>query len=75
MQQLIDSLLKQEIDDTYMPLAKPFLLEDCGWVANRWSEILTMPLIQKQRMLALDSPLIRLELVQDLLNNQFQQSP
>ena len=75
LQQLIDSLLKQEIDDTYMPLAKPFLLEDCGWVANRWSEILTMPLIQKQRMLALDSPLIRLELVQDLLNNQFQQSP
>lgn len=71
LQQIIDSLLKEEIDETYMPLAKPFLLDDCGWVANRWSEILTMPLLQKQRMLALDSPLIRLELVQDLLNSQF----
>jgi len=71
LQQLIDSLIKQDIEETYMPLTKPFLMDDCGWVANRWSEILSMPLIQKQRMLALDSPLIRLELVQDLLNSEF----
>jgi hypothetical protein len=71
LQQLIDSLIKQDIEETYMPLSKPFLMDDCGWVANRWSEILSMPLIQKQRMLALDSPLIRLELVQDLLNSEF----
>ena len=50
-----------------MPMIPPYRLDDCGWVANRWCELLPMPLDQKQRMMALDSPLLRLELVSDLL--------
>ena len=71
MQQLIQSLSKQDIAEEHLPFIKPFRIEDCAWVANRWCEILSMPLIQKQRMLELDSPLVRLELVQDLLSAEF----
>ncbi len=42
---------------------------DCAWVSNRWCEILPIPLPIKQRMLELDNPLIRLELVSDILEN------
>jgi hypothetical protein len=45
-------------------------LDDCGWVANRWSELLGLPLELKQRLMALDNPLVRLELVGDILQRQ-----
>jgi Lon protease-like protein len=50
-----------------MPLQPPYRLDDCGWVANRWCELLPMPLEHKQRLMELDNPLVRLELVGDLL--------
>jgi len=42
-------------------------LSDCGWVANRWCELLPVPLELKQRLMELDNPLVRLELVGDVL--------
>lgn len=42
----------------------------CGWIANRWSELLPLSLPVKQGLMALDSPLLRLELVADVLQNQ-----
>ena len=42
-------------------------LDDCGWVANRWCELLPVPLELKQRLMELDNPLVRLELVDDVL--------
>lgn len=42
-------------------------LDDCGWVANRWCELLPAPLDLKQRLMELDNPLVRLELVRDML--------
>lgn len=42
-------------------------LDDCGWVANRWCELLPVPLDLKQRLMELDNPLVRLELVGDVL--------
>lgn len=69
-EQLIDSL-QQQIDDEYlMPFDKPYQLNSCLWLANRWCEILNIPLQQKQHMLALDSPLLRLELINDMLTKQ-----
>jgi len=41
--------------------------QDAGWVANRWAELLPLPPESKQGLLALDSPLLRLELVGDAL--------
>lgn len=43
-------------------------LSDCSWLANRWCQLLPLPIEIKQRLLELDSPLIRLELVSDLLD-------
>lgn len=42
-------------------------LDDCGWVANRWCELLPVPLELKQRLMELENPLVRLELVGDVL--------
>ena len=42
-------------------------LNDCGWVANRWCELLPVPLDLKQQLMELDNPLVRLELVGDVL--------
>ncbi|MCB1979759.1 MAG: LON peptidase substrate-binding domain-containing protein [Burkholderiaceae bacterium] len=44
-------------------------LGDSGWVANRWCELLPMPSDLKQRMMELESPLVRLELVADMLTS------
>ncbi|MDO5288173.1 MAG: LON peptidase substrate-binding domain-containing protein [Pseudomonadota bacterium] len=41
--------------------------DDCAWVSNRWCELLPLALPQKQHLMTLDSPLVRLELVADLL--------
>lgn len=46
----------------------PYRLDDCGWVANRWCELLPMPVELKQRLMELDNPLVRLELVTDILD-------
>jgi len=42
-------------------------LHDSGWVANRWCELLPLPLALRQQLMALDNPLLRLELVNDVL--------
>ena len=66
LRQLINALLKQGFTEDSLPIASPYLFDDCAWVANRWIELLNLPLMQKQRLLELDSPLVRLELVQDI---------
>lgn len=50
-----------------LPDPAPAQLADCGWVANRWCELLPVPLELKQQLMALDTPLLRLELVGDVL--------
>ena len=50
-----------------LPVGEPYRFDDCGWVANRWCELVPMQLELRQRLMELDSPLMRLELVSDLL--------
>ena len=64
---LIQNLQERKVALDQMPLLPPYRLDDCGWVANRWCELLPMPLELKQRLLVLDNPLVRLELVCDIL--------
>ena len=64
---LIKSLQERDIPADQMPLEPPYRLDDCGWVANRWCELLPMPVEIKQRLMELDNPLVRLELVSDIL--------
>ncbi|MBS0507754.1 MAG: LON peptidase substrate-binding domain-containing protein [Proteobacteria bacterium] len=49
------------------PAPTPEQLQDCGWLANRWCELLPVPMELKQHLMTLDSPLVRLELVGDML--------
>jgi Lon protease-like protein len=50
-----------------LPIGAPYRFNDCSWVANRWCELVPMQLELRQRLMELDSPLMRLELVSDLL--------
>ena len=49
------------------PFLEPHRLDDAGWVANRWCEILPLPLEVKQRLMTLEDPLARLEVVDSLM--------
>jgi Lon protease-like protein len=57
-----------EVPEDRWPVRPPFRLDDCGWVANRWCELLPLSTAQKHSLLMLDNPLIRLELLHDLLD-------
>jgi Lon protease-like protein len=46
---------------------EPRRWDDCGWLANRWCELLPLAPALKQRFMALESPVLRLELVADAL--------
>jgi Lon protease-like protein len=50
-----------------LPLLEPYRWDDCGWLANRWCEMLPLQPELKHRFMALDSPVLRLELVADTL--------
>lgn len=57
-----------DVPESRWPVQPPFRLDDCGWVSNRWCELLPLPNVQKQQMLTLDNPMIRLELLHDVLD-------
>ena len=64
---LIKGLLNSDTPPEKMPMLAPYRLDDCSWVANRWCELLPIPLTVKQQLMELDNPLLRLELVCDIL--------
>jgi Lon protease-like protein len=64
---LIKTLQQREVPQDQLPLVPPYRLDDCGWVANRWCELLPIPPELKQRLMELENPLVRLELVSDIL--------
>lgn len=66
-EQLIDSLKREYVKIDEMPFISPYELDSCVWLSSRWCEILDFPLIEKQRMLALDDALLRLTLINDML--------
>lgn len=59
--------LEQGAAASELPLQPPYRWDDCDWLANRWCELLPLPGEDKQRLLTLDNPLLRLELVADQL--------
>jgi Lon protease-like protein len=64
---LIHALQEKAGGPSQMPLQGPWRLDDCGWVANRWCELLPLSPQLRQRLMELDNPLVRLELVSDVL--------
>lgn len=67
LRQVLESLQSRQTGDDTMPAALPYEFEDCGWVANRWCELLPLPTAIRQRLMELDNPLVRLELMDDFL--------
>ena len=53
-----------------LPFAPPFRLDEAGWVANRWCELLPVPLAAKQKLMELEDPVIRLSLVDGFLRDK-----
>lgn len=51
-----------------MPFSQPYRLDDCGWVANRWCEMLPLNAKQKQHLLGQTNPRLRLDLVNEILD-------
>ena len=49
------------------PFLEPHRFDEAGWVANRWCELLPLPLEAKQRLMTLEDPLARLEVVDSLM--------
>lgn len=65
--QVLVQLRERDIDGTPLPSPTTAQLDDCSWVANRWCELLPVPLPLKQQLMSLENPLLRLELVGDVL--------
>ncbi len=53
-----------------VPFAPPYQLDDAGWVANRWCELLPVPMGAKQKLMELDDPMIRLSLIDGFLRDK-----
>ena len=52
------------------PFGLPYRLDDAGWVANRWCELLPIPLAARQKLMELQDPVIRLSLVDGYLRDK-----
>jgi hypothetical protein len=52
------------------PFLEPYRFEDAGWLANRWCEILPIPMAAKQKLMELPDALVRLKLVDDFLRSK-----
>ncbi len=70
LEQLAISIEAQVSSPAAMPFSLPIQSSDCGWLSNRWCELLPLQPELKQRLMELDNPLVRLELVNDILQRQ-----
>ena len=65
MHEALTQLSKQPGVVPHWPQA--WRLQDCSWLSHRWGELLPLPLQMKYRLFALQEPLLRLELVGDMV--------
>jgi uncharacterized protein len=52
------------------PFLQPYELDNAGWVANRWCEILPIPLAAKQKLMELPDAAVRLKVVDEFLRSK-----
>jgi Lon protease-like protein len=64
---LIESFEQQGVESDDRPFLTPYRLNDCSWVANRWAELLNIPSSQKLHLLSMENPRLRLDLLQEML--------
>jgi Lon protease-like protein len=71
--QMVDALSRlqapqPEPQQEPLPWPTPWQPQDCAWLSHRWGELLPLPTTMKYRLLALREPLLRLELVGDMVS-------
>jgi len=66
LHKILRTIEDQGIAPDQRPISQPYQLEDCAWVANRCIELLDLPPQQKQHLLTMENPRLRLDLVQEL---------
>jgi Lon protease-like protein len=66
---LAQAIAKLKAQDA-LPFLEPFRLDDAGWVANRWCEILPISMAARQKLMALESPSLRLKIVDEYLRGK-----
>jgi hypothetical protein len=66
----LQQVIAAQIEKRNVPFAEPYRLDDAGWVANRWCEILPIPLSAKQKLMTLPDPQARLRLVHEYLKGK-----
>ena len=64
VRRIVDDLRSREPDPQRRMIAEPLELDSSAWVANRLCEFLPIPSAAKHKLMALDDPLSRLQLVQ-----------
>jgi hypothetical protein len=64
---LIADLQRSGTPRHLMPLAPPYRLDECAWVADRWSELLPLPIDIKETLLLTTAPEERLARIQATL--------
>lgn len=68
MQDALQRLQSPDMDP--QPWPQPWPMNDCSWLSQRWGELLPLPPTMKYQLLALREPLMRLELVGDMVSPQ-----
>ncbi|VVE33742.1 peptidase S16 [Pandoraea iniqua] len=66
---LISGLQRDPARAAKLPLAPPYRLDECGWVADRWAELLPLPAHEKETLLGIDDPIARLARIQAFLTD------
>jgi len=64
----LERLQRDDMDPPSWP--RPWPSDDCAWLSHRWAELLPLPTAMKYRLLALREPLLRLELIGDMVSPQ-----
>ena len=60
-------LLEAMINGQRQPVLKPYHFDNAAWVGARYTELLPIPLLAKQRLLELEDVISRLEIIQQFL--------
>ena len=68
LKQLLKNLADQDSTLRNMPVVEPYEFDNATWVSNRWVELLDLPMLQKHRLMQMASPILRLELICDILS-------
>jgi Lon protease-like protein len=66
---LAEAIRKLQGQDKW-PFSPPHRLDDAGWVANRWCELLPVSLAAKQKLMELEDPALRLRVVDEFLRDK-----